>query len=72
MAKTNFISRSWHISFISFDVKFVPKSDKIVNGKYEFMKISKSALAADSAEAERDGTANMYLLKTSIAVKMNL
>ena len=58
---------------MSFDVKFFLKSDKIVVGKYEcYMKSSKSALANDSAEAERNGTANMYLLNTSIAVKMNL
>ena len=42
---------------MSFDVKFVPISDKIVVGKYEcFMKISKSALATDSAEAEEQQT----------------
>ena len=58
---------------MSFDAKVVLKSDKIVVGKYEcFMKYSESALANDSAEAERNGTANMYLLNTPIAVKMNL
>ena len=35
VAKINFVSRSWHNSFMSFDAKVFLKSDKIVVGKYE-------------------------------------